>query len=83
MDFAENEAPQDERLLAQERILDALLRALALQQPSLLASVRTILVDTEFTHPGKPAEEETVHQQIQKRIEAATNFAETHGAGQA
>lgn len=67
------------RTLAQERILDALLRALALEQPTLLGRLRTILIDTEFTHVGKPGLEDTLHEQIQSRIAAAEQFAVDHG----
>ena len=70
----------DARFLAQERIVDALLRALALRQPDLLDTMREILVDTEFTHSGKPKQEETAHQQIRKRLELASEFAEKHGS---
>ena len=73
----------DARFLAQERIVDALLRALAIQQPELLNAVRSILIDTEFTHPGKPGHEETVHQQIKSRLEHAEEFAAAHGTPQA
>ena len=73
----------DARLLAQERIVDALLRALALEQPNLLNTVRSILIDTEFTHSGKPGQEETVHEQIRNRIDRATRFATEHGVAQA
>lgn len=76
------EIRQDTRYLAQERIVDALLSALALQQPELLRTIRDILVDTELTHAGKPEASETVHQQITKRIENAAAFAETHGVVQ-
>jgi len=69
------------RFLAQERIVDALLRALALNQPQLLHAVRGILIDTEFTHAGKPGEHETVHEQIRKRIDQAEAFAAQHGSG--
>ncbi len=74
---------QDARALAQERILDALLRSLALEQPSLLERVRSILIDTEFTHTGKPTPGETVHEQIQNRISAAEQFAAAHGTDRA
>ena len=67
------------RTLAQERILDALLRALALEQPALLGRVRSILIDTEFTHVGRPGLEDTLHEQIQSRIAAAERFADDHG----
>lgn len=70
----------DARFLAQERIVDALLRALALKQPDLLNAVRAILIDTELTHSGKPSQHETVHQQIRKRIDLAETFADEHGA---
>ncbi len=73
---------QDARFLAQERIVDALLRALAIQQPALLSAVRDILIDTEFSHSGKPAEHETVHQQIKSRLEQASQFAKAHGVSQ-
>ncbi len=73
---------QDARFLAQERIVDALLRALAIQQPALLDAVRNILIDTEFTHSGKPEEHETVHQQIKSRLERASRFANAHGTPQ-
>lgn len=73
---------QDARFLAQERIVDALLRALAIRQPELLNSVRTILIDTEFTHTGKPEQYETVHQQIKKRLDLASEFAGDHGTSQ-
>lgn len=73
---------QDARFLAQERIVDALLRALAIQQPALLKAVRDILIDTEFTHPGKPDEGETVHQQIKGRLDLASQFAAAHGSAQ-
>jgi len=56
------------------------LRALALRLPELLDTVREILIDTELTHSGKPAQDETVHQQIRKRLELAAKFAETHGS---
>jgi hypothetical protein len=69
----------DARFLAQERIVDALLRALALKQPQLLTAVHNILIDTEFTHTGKPGQDETVHEQIRKRIEQAASFANQHG----
>ena len=69
---------QDARALAQERILDALLRALALEQPSLLQRIRSILIDTEFTHSGKPGLGDTVHEQIQSRIAMAERFATEH-----
>ncbi|HLK23202.1 MAG TPA: hypothetical protein VKT30_00945 [Caulobacteraceae bacterium] len=69
------------RFLAQERIVDALLRALAVGQPELLDTVRGVLVDTEFTHAGKPEQFATVHQQIRKRLEGAAAFAAEHGGG--
>jgi hypothetical protein len=74
---------EDARFLAQERILDALLRALAINQPRLLQAVRSILVDTEFTHAGKPGEDHSVHQQIQARLQDASAFADAHGSQQA
>lgn len=74
--------PQDARFLAQERIVDALLRALAIEQPTLLQTVQAILVDTEFTHTGKPGQHETVHQQISQRIDMAARFAVDHGTNQ-
>jgi hypothetical protein len=70
----------DARFLAQERIVDALLRALALRQPHLLNTVRRILVDTEFTHAGKPEQFETVHEQIRRRLDGAAAFAAEQGA---
>jgi hypothetical protein len=73
---------QDARFLAQERIVDALLRALALQQPALLEAVRNVLIDTEFTHTGKPEQHETVHQQIKSRLDLASSFASAHGTSQ-
>ena len=73
---------QDARFLAQERIVDALLRALAIQQPQLLNAVRGILTDTEFTHPGKPQQQDTVHEQIKNRLELAEDFAAAHGTPQ-
>ena len=69
----------DVRALAQERLLDALLRALAIEQPSLLSTLRGILVDTEFTHPGKPEVGQSVHHQIRARLGAAAQFASDHG----
>ena len=80
-DASPPEGGLDARLLAQERIVDALLRALALKQPDLLNVLRNILVDTEFTHPGKPRQYETAHQQIRKRIDQAARFAEDSGTG--
>ena len=82
MSSTSKDIAQDARSLAQERIVDALLRALALQQPALLKAVRDILVDTEFTHPGKPDQHETVHQQIKSRLDLASQFAAAHGAPQ-
>ena len=72
----------DARFLAQERILDALLRSLAMEQPSLLSTIKCILVDTEFTHSGKPGGDQNVHEQIRQRIDMASMFASDHGAGQ-
>ncbi|MET3525495.1 MULTISPECIES: hypothetical protein [Phenylobacterium] len=72
----------DARFLAQERIVDALLRALAIRQPELLSAIRGILVDTEFSHSGKPGEHETVHQQIKSRLDLASQFADAHGTAQ-
>lgn len=69
----------DARFLAQERIVDALLRALAMTNPALMDTVRSVLIDTEFTHPGKPDEDATVHQQIRERIDLAADFAKAHG----
>lgn len=83
MPHSKNRTADDARFLAQERIVDALLRALALQQPDLMNALRAILTDTELTHAGKPAEDETVHQQIQSRIEQASRFAQAHGMDQA
>jgi hypothetical protein len=73
---------QDARFLAQERIVDALLRALAIRQPELLDAVRSVLIDTEFTHAGKPDQHETVHQQIKSRLDQASGFASAHGTPQ-
>jgi hypothetical protein len=70
----------DARFLAQERIVDALLRALALREPDLLEAVRNILLDTELTHSGKPPKGETVHEWIRKRLDFAAEFATTHGS---
>lgn len=76
----DDEAESDDvRALAQERLLDALLRALAIEQPRLLSTLRGILVDTEFTHPGKPEMGQSVHQQIRARLEGAAQFASDHG----
>jgi hypothetical protein len=72
----------DARFLAQERIVDALLRALAIREPELLSEVHNILIDTELTHAGKPARDETVHQQITSRLELASSFAVDHGVPQ-
>lgn len=69
----------DARFLAQERIVDALLRALAMTNPALMDTVRSVLIDTEFTHPGKPDEDATVHQQIRERIDLDADFAKAHG----
>lgn len=69
---------QDARFLAQERIVDALLRALAIEEPKLLDAVRAILIDTELTHGGKPDEDATTHQQIRDRLSAASEFAAAH-----
>jgi hypothetical protein len=77
------DSAQDARFLAQERILDALLRALAIQEPGLLNTVRSILTDTEFSHAGKPGQEESVHHQIQSRLRLAAEFATAHGAPEA
>ena len=74
---------QDARFLAQERIVDALLRALAIQQPALLDAVRNVLVDTEFTHAGKPEQHATVHEQIKSRLDLASSFASAHGSSRA
>jgi len=70
----------DARFLARERIVDALLRALALRQPDLLEAVRNILLDTELTHTGKPPKGETVHEQIRKRLDLAAEFSKTRGS---
>lgn len=78
----EPDQAQDTRALAQERLLDALLRALALEEPQLLQRMRSILIDTEFTHSGKPAIDETVHQQIRRRLQLASDFAADHGVSQ-
>jgi hypothetical protein len=82
MSSTSRDTAQDARFLAQERIVDALLRALAIEQPELLKAVRSILIDTEFTHPGKPDEHETVHQQIKSRLDLASEFAIAHGSPQ-
>jgi len=82
MSSTSKDIAQDARFLAQERIVDALLRALAMQQPELLKGVRSILIDTEFTHPGKPEQHETVHQQIKSRLDRASEFAALHGTTQ-
>lgn len=82
MPSTSKEIAQDARFLAQERIVDALLRALAIQQPELLNAVRNILTDTEFTHSGKPEQHATVHQQIGNRLERASQFAAAHGTPQ-
>ena len=79
MSLPRKEIALDARFLAQERIVDALLRALALRQPELLSTVRSILIDTEYTHAGKPAHDETSHQQITARIDLASAFAAEHG----
>ena len=76
------EIAQDARFLAQERIVDALLSALAIRQPDLLNVVRDILTDTEFSHAGKPGQQESVHQQIRSRLEVASKFATAHGTAQ-
>jgi len=80
--MSESRKAEDARFLAQERIVDALLRALAINEPRLLETVRNILVDTEFTHTGKPDKDQTVHQQIQARLADARDFANSHGSNQ-
>lgn len=72
----------DARFLAQERIVDALLRALAMREPELLKEVRNILIDTDLTHAGKPGRDETGRQQITGRLELASSFADDHGVMQ-
>ena len=81
MSLSEGEIAADARSLAQERILDALLKALALKQPDLLDAVRSILIETEFTHSGKPGVDQSVHQQIRTRLQAASFFLRNHGSG--
>lgn len=82
MTSASDNTAQDVRFLAQERIVDALLRALALKEPELLQAIRSILTDTEFTHAGKPGEHQTVHEQIRNRLDLASDFANAHGTPQ-
>jgi hypothetical protein len=74
--------PATSKDIAQERIVDASLRVLAIRQPELLDAVRGVLIDTEFTHAGKPEQHETVHQQIKSRRDQASRFANAHGASQ-
>ena len=76
---SEKDRAVDARQLAQERIVDALLRALAIDQPHLLQTVRSILIDTEFTHSGKPELDQSVHEQIQQRLSQAGSFVREHG----
>lgn len=71
---------QDVRFLAQERILDALLRALALEQPRLINTLKAVLSDTELTHTGKPDSSHGLHQQIRDRVDSAASFAADHGS---
>ena len=73
---------QNIRILAQERILDALLRTLALEQPRLISTLKGVLSDTEFTHSGRPDESHGLHQQIRDRIEGALKFSHDHGSEQ-
>ena len=73
---------RDVRALAQERLLDALLRALALEEPRLLQRMRDILTDTEVTHTGKPSDDGTLQQQIRRRLDLASRFAVAHGSSQ-
>ena len=82
MSATSKDIAQDARFLAQERIVDALLRALAIQEPALLDAVRNVLIDTEFTHTGKPEQHETVHEQIKSRLDHASTFANAHGTAQ-
>ena len=73
---------QNTRFLAQERILDALLRTLALEQPGLIGTLKNVLSDTEFTHSGRPDDSHGLHQQIRDRIEGALSFSREHGSEQ-
>lgn len=82
MATASAKTAEDARFLVQERIVDALLRALALKEPELLTVIRNILIDTEFTHSGKPGEHETVREQIRNRLDLASDFANAHGTPQ-
>ncbi|HEV2363622.1 MAG TPA: hypothetical protein VGS12_05410 [Caulobacteraceae bacterium] len=70
---------QDVRFLAEERIVDALLRALALKQPDLIQTLRSILIDTQFSHSGKPSPGKSLEDQIRSRIDMAADFADQHG----
>ena len=82
MASASDQTAHDARFLVQERIVDALLRAFALKEPELLTVIRSILIDTEFTHSGKPGEHETVREQIRNRLDLASDFANAHGTPQ-
>ena len=68
--------PSEVRLLAQERLLDAMLRVLALRDPKFADAVRGVLVDTVQTIDAPPTGSVTLH--VSQRLRAAELFAEAY-----
>ncbi len=66
----------DVRLLAQERLLDAVLRVLAVRDPKFTDAVRGVLIDTVQTHEVTPTGTVTLH--VSQRLQAAEAFAKAY-----
>ncbi|MBC6982218.1 hypothetical protein [Caulobacter sp. 17J80-11] len=73
----------DARFLAQERIVDALIRVLSLRHPELLDELNDVLSDTAHTHAGTPSEDESVQHQVRRRLAEAQQFTSAYGGGRA
>jgi hypothetical protein len=68
----------DVRLAAQERLLDAVLRVIAVRDPGFTDAVRGVLVDTVQTHSEYSPSGGTVTLHVAQRLRAAEKFAEDY-----
>jgi hypothetical protein len=68
--------PSDVRLLAQERLLDAVLRVLAVRDPKFTDAVRSVLIDTVQTREVAPTGTVSLH--VSQRLLAAEHFAQAY-----
>ncbi|WP_158914124.1 hypothetical protein [Caulobacter sp. S45] len=71
----------DVRLLAQERLLDAVIGLLALRDPGFITALKAVVMDTALSRSDGPHDGASLLHHVAHRLREADLFAEEHGGG--